>query len=152
MGWRNYFSFQGRLNRKPYWLMSLALLGVAIAAFVVIALLAALLNLFWVLAAPVVIALIWGSMSIATRRLHDRNKSAWWLLLYQGLPTVLGILRAVMMAQGGAASAGPANMLGFISFCISMWVLVDLGFLKGPSGANRFGDDPLGPQVQEVFA
>jgi uncharacterized membrane protein YhaH (DUF805 family) len=146
--WRNYFSFQGRLNRKPYWLMSLVLIGVAFAAFIVIAMLAALLKLAWILAAPLLIALVWGSMSIAARRLHDRNKSAWWLLLYQGLPMVLSFLQGLMKLGG----AGPASLLGAIGFCLSMWVLVDLGILRGTSGANRFGDDPLGPEIQEVFA
>jgi uncharacterized membrane protein YhaH (DUF805 family) len=39
-----------------------------------------------------------------------------------------------------------------VSFFISAWVFVDLGLLKGTRGANKFGDDPLGPPIQEVFA
>jgi uncharacterized membrane protein YhaH (DUF805 family) len=148
--WRNYVSFQGRLNRKPYWLMNLVLLGLGLVAFVVVSLLGAMLSLLWALAAPLAIAFYWASTSIAARRLHDRNKSAWWLLLYLGLPLVLGGLRGLMIVTN--APAGPGDLLSFISFCISMWVLVDLGIMKGTQGANRFGDDPLGPAVQEVFA
>jgi len=148
--WRNYLSFQGRLNRKPYWLMSLVLVGIALGAFIVIAMLAALLPILWILAAPLVIVVIWSSFSISTRRLHDRNKSAWWLLLYSGVPGLLGGLQS--LAELSRAPAGPANLLGFISFCISMWMLVDLGIMKGRPGANRFGDDPLGQPLEEVFA
>jgi uncharacterized membrane protein YhaH (DUF805 family) len=148
--WRNYFSFRGRLNRKPYWLMSLALIGVGIVAFIVVGMLAAMRTLFWVLAAPLLIAFVWANLSLNTRRAHDRGKSAWWLLLYQGVPVLLDVLRFVAV-QGGAP-AGPANVLGFIVFCIGMWVFVDLGVLKGTAGQNRFGDDPLEPAVQEVFA
>jgi uncharacterized membrane protein YhaH (DUF805 family) len=149
--WRNYISFQGRLNRKPYWLMSLVLVGIGIVAFIVIGMFAAMLTVFWVLGVPLLIAFLWASMSIAARRLHDRNKSAWWLLLYQGLPMLLSLLRS-LLELSGPASTGPANLLGLISFAITMWVLVDLGIMKGKPGPNRFGDDPLGPQVEEVFA
>lgn len=148
--WRNYFTFDGRLNRKPYWLMSLIMIGVGLLAFIVIGMLAALTPLLWVLAAPPFVAFFWASLSIATRRLHDRNKSAWWLVLYQGVPILLDILRYAATAGGGPA--GPADLLGLISLGISMWVLADLGFMKGKPGHNRFGDDPLGPPVQEVFA
>jgi len=101
-------------------------------------------------AAPLVIGFLWAGMSIAVRRLHDRNKSAWWLLLYQGLPLLLGIVEGLMGVSGGGS--GPANLLEFVGFCLSMWVLVDLGILRGSAGPNKFGDDPLGPQIQEVFA
>ena len=72
--WRNYFSFQGRLNRKPYWLMSLALIGVGIVALVVVGMLAAMLTIFWVLAAPLLIAFVWANLSLNARRAHDRGK------------------------------------------------------------------------------
>lgn len=144
--WRNYVSFEGRLNRKPYWLMSLVLIGAALAAFIVIGILAALLKLFWVLAAPLLIAFAWANLSLNARRAHDRGKSAWWLLLYQGVPALLNVLRFA------AGQGGPADPLGLIVFCFGMWVFVDLGILKGTAGTNRFGDDPLGKPLEEVFA
>jgi uncharacterized membrane protein YhaH (DUF805 family) len=125
--------------------------GVALGAFMVVGLLGAMLRVLWILGLPLLIGVIWASTSIAARRLHDRGKSAWWLLLYQGVPLVLDLLRLGMMRD--PATSGAAAGLGFIGFCIAMWVLVDLGFLRGKPGANRFGDDPLQPQqLQEVFA
>jgi len=149
--WRNYFTFQGRLNRRPYWLMSLIMVGVALAVFVVIGMLGAVATFLWILAAPLFVGFIWAGMSIGARRLHDRNKSAWWLVLYQGVPSLLEVIASVA-ALGGRASDAPA-FLRFISFCISMWVLVDLGLLRGVAGSNRFGEDPLQPQgIAEAFA
>ena len=26
---------------------------------------------------------------------------------------------------------------------INIWVIIDLGFLRGTEGSNRFGDDPI---------
>ena len=34
----------------------------------------------------------------------------------------------------------------------SIWALVELGMLKGTSGPNRFGPDPLQPSQVEVFS
>ena len=43
------------------------------------------------------------------KRFHDRNKSGWWLLI--GLIPIIG----------------------------AIWLLIELGFLKGTPGPNRFG-------------
>ena len=147
--WRSYFTFQGRLNRKPYWLMNVIMFGVALVAFIVIGMLAGLLPLFWILGAPLFVAFVWAGLAIGARRLHDRNKSAWWLLPYQIVPAILGVPQTLLERGGGIPAA---NLLGLISFAISMWALADLGFMKGKPGPNRFGDDPLGPAVHEVFA
>lgn len=42
-----------------------------------------------------------------------------------------------------AEDDGPLLILKVASFLITLWVLVDLGFLKGTTGPNRFGPDPL---------
>jgi uncharacterized membrane protein YhaH (DUF805 family) len=34
-------------------------------------------------------------------------------------------------------------VLGLAAFVVSIWGLVELGFLRGTSGPNRFGPDPL---------
>ena len=88
------FSFQGRLNRKPYWMtaivitiLMIVLIVIAIAFFVereigagiaVVALIALLY-----------IPLIWIGLAVGAKRLHDRDKSAWWLLLFYAVPSVL---------------------------------------------------------------
>ncbi|MGL6109490.1 MAG: DUF805 domain-containing protein [Rubrivivax sp.] len=59
--------------------------------------------------------LVWPALAVSVKRWHDRDKSGWWMLL--NLVPVIGWL----------------------------WALVDNGFLRGTSGPNRFGDDPLAP-------
>lgn len=34
-------------------------------------------------------------------------------------------------------------IFGLASLAISIWALVELGFLRGTVGANRYGPDPL---------
>ena len=37
----------------------------------------------------IIISGLWISLALGAKRLHDRNKSAWWLLLFWLLPAVL---------------------------------------------------------------
>ena len=55
----------------------------------------------------------WVHLAINIKRWHDRDKSGWWVLI---------------------------ELIPLIG---SIWALVELGFLKGTYGKNRFGPDPL---------
>jgi uncharacterized membrane protein YhaH (DUF805 family) len=60
------------------------------------------------------VLLIWPSLAVSAKRWHDRDKSAWWILV--GLIPIIG----------------------------NIWILIENGFLRGTEGSNRFGDDPTG--------
>ncbi len=65
------------------------------------------------ISAVISLLLLWPWFAIAVKRFHDRDQSGWWSLI--GLVPLIG----------------------------QIWLLVVLGFLKGSSGDNRFGPDPL---------
>jgi uncharacterized membrane protein YhaH (DUF805 family) len=73
----NYVNFQGRARRAEFWWFTLANLIV----FVVLGVLTAIVKIFVVVDVLVVLALILPSIAVAVRRLHDTDKSAWFLLL-----------------------------------------------------------------------
>jgi uncharacterized membrane protein YhaH (DUF805 family) len=146
------FSFQGRINRKPWWLTSLAI-GAVMLVIIIIAALAAggalisndpaailgalggLALLILILAIP----LIWIGLALGAKRLHDRNKSAWWLVVFYLVP---GVLQGI-----GEQVGGVGLILSLAGFAISIWGLVELGFLRGTVGPNQYGSDPLEGQV-----
>ena len=128
MDWKNlYFSFKGRINRQPFWLGGLALTVVlGVLLFAVLALFGTsvvgddpahnsfnLSPIGWVIGAVLYIIMIWAGLAMQIKRWHDRDKSGWWVLI--GLVPVIG----------------------------GIWALVETGFLRGTSGANRFGPNPL---------
>jgi uncharacterized membrane protein YhaH (DUF805 family) len=127
------FSFRGRINRMPYWLVSLGMLIVMAAVF-------ALVGISSVLQSPMLLLLllipsIWIGVALAVKRLHDRNKSAWWLVIFYMLPGLL---------EGMGGFAGDAAIVLLIaSLALSIWALVELGFLRGTAGPNDYGPDPL---------
>jgi uncharacterized membrane protein YhaH (DUF805 family) len=135
-------SFSGRLNRKPYWLINLILVATVFVILVLVAMLggsAALaeFSAFGAALLSFVVALFpaWIVLATGVKRLHDRNKSAWWLLLFYLLPGVL---------QGIGETAGDLGIVLMIAgIAISIWALVEVGFLRGTVGPNRYGPDPL---------
>jgi uncharacterized membrane protein YhaH (DUF805 family) len=82
-----------------------------------------------------------SAFAIGVKRLHDRDRSGWWILLFYVAPSVLG---GAGNTTDGALASG---ILGLAALVFSLWGLVELGFLRGTVGPNRFGLDPLQPQV-----
>lgn len=111
------FLFSGRLNRKPYVLLTLPL-GLVSAAMSILQ--EAVLQLpevaSFVLLLLMMLCLIvvtWSSLALAAKRLHDLNWSAWM---------VLGCFVPIVN----------------IALVFYLWLA------RGTRGPNRFGDDPLG--------
>lgn len=146
------FSFSGRINRAKYWLAVLVYFVVGIVALLaVLASFGGSLTggdifgrLMGVGAGAIVLvivltaALIVSSLAVAVKRLHDRNKSGWWILVFYVLP---GMLQSIAESSGSTPAAGA---LGLLSFAISIWAFVELGCLRGTEGPNDYGPDPLG--------
>lgn len=79
---RKYADFSGRATRSQYWFFSLAMLGIIIAVLIIDQLIAYTQpEGASLLAGLVYLAHLIPSIAISVRRLHDINKSGWWLLL-----------------------------------------------------------------------
>lgn len=134
------FGFSGRANRAKFWLIPL----VPLAAIVLLVMLSipgsdSPFTGFGGLLLPVVMLIaMWVGIAVTVRRLHDRNKSGHWAWLYLGAPAILNGL--------DAATGNPGNVtvVTLIGFAITLWYLVDCGFIKGTQGPNKYGPDPLG--------
>jgi uncharacterized membrane protein YhaH (DUF805 family) len=96
-----YVDFSGRAPRSEYWWWVLALVGAAFAVSFVVAIFTGdpdvadgLVGLLW-------LGTILPSLAVGARRLHDTDRSGWWLLI--GLvPLVGGIVLLVLMATEGS--------------------------------------------------
>jgi uncharacterized membrane protein YhaH (DUF805 family) len=107
-----YLSAQGRVNRKQWWLY------LVLPILVVSVILSAIDNAIGTVdheSGAGLLSGIWAlitlipSILVDIKRWHDRNKSGWWMLIL--LIPILG----------------------------AIWFLIELGFLKGTEGPNRFG-------------
>ena len=147
---RNYANFNGRAQRSEFWW------------FVLFSLISqAILNLVPILGTIYSLALILPMLAVTARRLHDTNRTAWWLILYAVavLGWVVGTIIFLIAAfsavafwdsqwsyESEVAFLGVAFivflvlLVAGIAAAISLWVLCASA---GTAGPNRFGPDPL---------
>lgn len=101
------FWFAGRIPRSTFWACVVAMFIATLA-----------LGLLLVTGLPTIIyyllyaVLVYFGFVVSIKRWHDRNKSAWWVLI------------------------------SFIPLVGPIWAFVELGCLAGTDGENRYGDDP----------
>jgi uncharacterized membrane protein YhaH (DUF805 family) len=85
---------------------------------------------------------LWVYLATSVKRLHDRNRSGWWMLAFFALPCLYGQF-------GTRVSHGlgdwTAMAFGLAAFVFSFWGFVEMYCLRGTRGSNRFGADPLAP-------
>ena len=165
-----YADFRGRARRAEYWLfvifqggaVGLCLLA-AISAFSDkdVAAAAGRFALGLGVAGLVAVGLVIPYFAVLARRLHDADKSAWWmLLLAPGYLSPMLIGGAVVGAAGQAMAGGDqaaaeaavlsaAGGSGAVMLVASLcnMVLLALTMTRGTRGPNRFGPDPRDPHA-----
>ena len=101
-----YIDFDGRASRPEYWWFVLfrVIVGLVTGWIPILG---------WIVG----LALLLPSLSVQVRRLHDMNRSAWWLLVLVPPVTVIGVI-----------------------------VLLIMSIFPGTVGPNRYGPDPLRAQ------
>ena len=99
---QKYVDFNGRASRSEYWWFVLLTVGTIFIPVI-----------GWILR----LILLLPSLAVQVRRLHDMERSAWWLLLLVPPITIIGEL-----------------------------VLLIMSIFPGTLGPNRYGPDPLQPR------
>ena len=106
-GFGKYVTFEGRAARSEFWYWTLFSALANLVAGILNSVLGAGL-----IGVVVSLALLLPGIAVSARRLHDLDRTAWWLLI---------------------AFTGVGVILLIIWDC-----------MKGTTGSNRFGADPLG--------
>ncbi|HWX61459.1 DUF805 domain-containing protein [Bradyrhizobium sp.] len=80
---------------------------------------------------------LWIYLATSIKRLHDRNKSAWWMIPFFVIPGLFD------QFDDRLPNSYPVLALSLAAATLWLWGLVEMGFLKGTTGPNRYGADPL---------
>jgi uncharacterized membrane protein YhaH (DUF805 family) len=102
--------------------------------------------------------ILWPSIAVLVKRIHDRNRSA-WMILFLFVPGVLFVSMLFIwmgaaffaLGQGQSLTIGsPVGVLGglvivsgVVLLGVNIWFFVEFGCLRGTIGSNRFGPDPV---------
>jgi uncharacterized membrane protein YhaH (DUF805 family) len=83
---------------------------------------------------------LWVFIATSIKRLHDRDKSGWWMVPFFAVPGLYDHFSDLlphsyfMMIPSG------------IAFVLMIWGFIELYFLRGTKWTNRFGPNPLGKE------
>ena len=90
------------------------------------------------------IVVLWMFIATSIKRLHDRDRSGWWMVPFVALPCLFDHFSDLL--PGGYF----ALIAGGIMFVLMIWGFIELYFLRGTKWTNRFGPDPLGKEQMRV--
>jgi uncharacterized membrane protein YhaH (DUF805 family) len=95
---KKYAQFSGRARRTEYWMFFLFNLLIFIALMIV----EGILGSMGIIGALYGLATLIPNLAVSVRRLHDTNRSGWWLLI--GLVPLVGVIvLIVFVATEGTA-------------------------------------------------
>ena len=152
LGFKNYFRFSGRATRAEYWwwILFTVLAGIGLA---VVDTLTGTMGMFGdsgLLEFLFELATIIPSFALGARRLHDINRTDWWLLLLLGFFPIAAIGGGILLVSFLLLDnlliltvLGFAMLIGFgILGIIGVIVLIVWAIKKGDEGLNKYGPDP----------
>lgn len=148
------FSFTGRINRLKWWLASISvtLTGLVLALVAASVLAGAGVDVEFnsdagttpagaVLMMLLLAVYVYILSALAIKRFNDRDRPHWLLVVYWS-PLAISLLDDL--------TGSPLSALGLVGivvnallFAVTVWMVVELGVLRGVPGPNRHGPDPL---------
>ena len=149
-----YFSPRGRISRSQYWLkyfLPVFVIGIIIELIIlstgkesgVGSAFDSLLNLFYLVT-------LWPGIAILIKRIHDRNKTGWLVLLlyvplvFLAAALIATVTAAVLDNDAATAASGIAlAIVGVITVAITIWFFIEFGCMRGTVGPNKYGPDPV---------
>ena len=142
-----FISFHGRISRQSWWLGTVILFPLSIAG-------AALLDparhslVSSVVLPPNLAATIWSLLvvfpmtAITVKRFNDRDWPNWLGYGYGLIASVQIIALHFGFLAGPALSTREAIYVSIFGL-LGLFIVIVNGFLRGTSGPNRYGPDPL---------
>ena len=148
-----FTSFDGRISRKGFWL---GFLGIAVISTVI--------GVGMISILPGGIALILGQIivsagviyiwsAVLVKRLHDRGKPGVpWAVIFVAPSVLMQIMSIFKIGYSPVELAGAEMMVPgmgalavmWFATAVALWMVIELGFLKGTAGDNAYGPNPLG--------
>ncbi|HXI06100.1 MAG TPA: DUF805 domain-containing protein [Bradyrhizobium sp.] len=86
-----------------------------------------------------IVLVLWIFLATSVKRLHDRDRSGWWIVPFFSLPNLYNHYSDPL------PDSYFMLIPSLILFVLMIWGFVELYFLRGSRKTNRFGPNPLAP-------
>jgi uncharacterized membrane protein YhaH (DUF805 family) len=139
-----YTSVEGRIGRKDFWIGILGFVVVGIIVLVIIVpLFGAMSFMGRLISFLLSLIFAYPYYCLAGKRFQDRNKAASLAWIGVGFGVLQSFTNLIGLT-GDMYSRGILDYLfGLAGLIIGIWFLVELGFLRGTTGPNQYGPDPV---------
>lgn len=97
---KNYATFSGRARRKEYWMFTLISTIIYMVPYVTAMVLE--VPALAIISGIYILAVLIPTIAVAIRRLHDTDRSGWWILISL-VPLVGGLIFLIFMVMDGTA-------------------------------------------------
>ena len=139
-----YLSSNGRISRKTWWIGTVLLIVASLVLYFVLGFVGLGANSTW---GPIIVylVLIFPALNIGLKRRQDRDNDGMDYKIFMGASAVVTLLQAFNV--GNARTMSPDLWMTGLSLLLgvfAIYILVQVGFLKGTTGPNSYGPDPLG--------
>ena len=176
MPFKRYADFSGRSRRMEFWMWILF----QVIVYVVVVILAMVLGGGAMMmmgsgadptsamaagGAMMIIFLLYGlfglvclipSIAVSIRRLHDTDRTGWWLMAFWGPYLVLlaspFIVGASVASGSDPMAGGVIALIAVLALLVGSLILLVFDVLEGTKGPNQYGPDPKAPDASQVFS
>ncbi|MCU0729747.1 MAG: DUF805 domain-containing protein [Sphingopyxis sp.] len=99
--WKKYADFSGRSRRREFWMFYLGF----IIVYIILAIIDGIIGTNGILAGIFALAALIPQIACAVRRMHDQDKSGWFVLLF--LIPLVGLIFMCIEGTRGPNQYGP---------------------------------------------
>lgn len=136
-------SFEGRINRKPFWLSILILVVAMIVLVVIIGSIVGFTSKAYNWVGFILqLLVLYPSLALMIKRLHDRDRPDYFAYIMIAPSIVIGLLQALGIMDPAQGMSALGYLLYLIYMVVGIWALVEF-CMRGTVGPNQYGPDPL---------
>lgn len=147
---QRFGQFSGRAPRAEYWWFYLATIIIGFIVSIIDRLIGGEIE---ILSLVVNLALLVPTLAVTVRRLHDTERTGWWILAPVGPLVVLAITAGAGIFDDGLENPSTGFWISLFLLIVAAIVLFIFMILPGTDGPNRYGEDPYKPHdhLEEIF-
>lgn len=139
-----YLSNKGRISRKSWWLGTVLMVVASFVLYFILGLVGLGIYSTW---GPIIVYVVFflPAINLGVKRRQDRDNNGTDYKIFMGVSAVLTLLQAFNV--GNARTMSPDLWMTGLQLLLgifAIYIIVQVGFLRGTPGPNSYGPDPLG--------
>jgi uncharacterized membrane protein YhaH (DUF805 family) len=141
---RLYLTAEGRIGRQEFWIgvIGLVVIGIVLGLLIwAIAGMESFAARLLTFIAQVVLA--YPGYCLMAKRFQDRDRAGSLAAIVVSISVLIGLVGLLGLTGTATDPNWLGALLGLVNLAIFIWIVIDLGILRGTVGDNQYGPDPV---------